>query len=90
MVHELEHNKLYLEKLQAIHDAEYRRVQGHMDRMAAERKASPSATCCDDIKAQLDSISKRMDKLEQLVILHDKAIREAAAGAKDTKVPKPE
>src|SRR5207248_2164233 len=68
--HELEQSRLQMEKLQALHDAEYRHMRSVLERAAPLRETAPSATCCDDIKKDLMNLKSRVEQLEQIVIYH--------------------
>jgi len=99
MAHELELNRLHLDKLQAAHELDLRHVRNVMERVSAPRetaltplKTTGTDSCCEDVKAQLKNLVTRVEKLEQLVSYHDKAIRAGVQVPKEggIQIPKPQ
>jgi hypothetical protein len=80
--HELERSQARVTAHLAIQEAQRQHIQGVMDRVraaaapAATQKTTPSDTCCDDLKVQLQNLANRVDRLETLVLTHDKAMRD--------------
>jgi hypothetical protein len=84
--HELERSQARVTAHLAIQEAQRQHIAGVMERVrasaaaaippAAAARTSTSSTCCDDLKTQLDNLNNRVERLELLVLTHDKAMRD--------------
>jgi hypothetical protein len=92
--HDLERSHARVAALQAIHDAQAKQIQAALERVAASTResAQPAAArpalstqCCDELKTQLQNLSRRVEALEQQVNYHDRAIRKDPT----LKIPEP-
>jgi hypothetical protein len=94
---ELERSQARLAAIKAVQEAQTRRLEAVMERVGAAARESavfgapkpaPSDKCCEDLSAQLKNLANRVDRLEQLVIFHDRSLRDSKQ--ENVKIPAPQ